>query len=486
VSAHVIVVDDKGDLEWAASAGTAMTARDFVTQPERLQGKKLRVVNLSGEYDYLDFGYYTSLLAEARGYKVVPSVASITLLARKMLYAPELPELNAVLRKDIERMTDKPRAAFTLTLCFGKPTDARFATFGRAVFDRFRCPLLSVEIEFDERWSVRALEPLAPRDLSPAEFDEFLHALEAYTRSGWETPKQKSPPRYSLAILHNPGEQLPPSDADALKKFITTGLALGVEVELIERKDYLRLAEYDALFIRETTSVGDHTYRFAKKAEREGLVVIDDPTSIIRCTNKVYLAEVLAANKLPAPRTLILDRNNLADAERTLAYPIVLKIPDSSFSRGIVKVENTQQLMEHGRKLLQKSDVIIAQEFMFTEYDWRVGVLNRQPLFACQYRMAPRHWQIVRHKQDGKAVQGGCKTFAVADAPAIVVETAVKAANLMGDGLYGVDLKQNERGVFVIEVNDNPNLDRGVEDAVLKDELYSIVIKDFIRRIEAR
>jgi len=61
VAAHVIVVDEKADLEWAGSAGTALTARDFVTSPERLQGKKQRVVNLSGEYAYLDFGYYTSL-----------------------------------------------------------------------------------------------------------------------------------------------------------------------------------------------------------------------------------------------------------------------------------------------------------------------------------------------------------------------------------------------------------------------------------------
>ena len=38
----------------------------------------------------------------------------------------------------------------------------------------------------------------------------------------------------------------------------------------------------------------------------------------------------------------------------------------------------------------------------------------------------------------------------------------------------------------VIEVNDNPNIDRGCEDQVLKDELYRIIIKDFIRRIEAR
>jgi len=486
VAAHVIVVDEKADLEWAGSAGTALTARDFVTSPERLQGKKQRVVNLSGEYAYLDFGYYTSLLAEARGYKVVPNVAVMTLLARKSLYAPELPELNSILRKDIEKMADKPRAAFTLTICFGKPTDSRFTRFARAVFDRFRCPLLRAEIEYDERWSVDALKPAAPRDLSPGEFDMFLHALEAYTRADWQTPKQKTPPRYSLGILYNPGEQLPPSDADALKKFVTIGGTLDIEVELLERKDFLRIEEYDALFIRETTSVSDHTYRFSKKAEREGLVVIDDPNSIIRCTNKVYLAERLAANKLPAPRTLIIDRGNLSDAERALGYPMVLKIPDSSFSRGIVKVENEEQLLEHCKKLLQRSDVIIAQEFMFTEYDWRVGVLNRQPLFVCQYKMAPRHWQVVRHGEGGRVTEGGCKTLAVADAPKDVVETAVKAANLMGDSLYGVDLKQNERGVFVIEVNDNPNIDRGTEDAVLKDELYQIVLKDFIRRIEAR
>jgi len=38
----------------------------------------------------------------------------------------------------------------------------------------------------------------------------------------------------------------------------------------------------------------------------------------------------------------------------------------------------------------------------------------------------------------------------------------------------------------VIEVNDNPNLDAGVEDKVLKDDLWRIIAMDFIRRIEAR
>ena len=45
---------------------------------------------------------------------------------------------------------------------------------------------------------------------------------------------------------------------------------------------------------------------------------------------------------------------------------------------------------------------------------------------------------------------------------------ALLAANLIGDGLYGVDMKMTARGPVVIEVNDNPNIDAGAEDSVLR------------------
>jgi glutathione synthase/RimK-type ligase-like ATP-grasp enzyme len=214
--------------------------------------------------------------------------------------------------------------------------------------------------------------------------------------------------------------------------------------------------------------------------------VLDDPMSIVRCTNKVYLAELLQANKLPAPKTLILDRTKVLQAEELLGFPLVLKIPDGSFSRGVFKANDRNELTRISRDLFKRSDVILAQEFMYTEFDWRVGVLNRQPIFVSQYMMADKHWQIVKHEADGKHDEGRFKTFAVDQAPKQVVDIALKASNLIGDGLYGVDLKQNDKGVFVIEINDNPNMDRGVEDAVLKDDLYALVLRDFLRRIEAR
>ena len=68
--------------------------------------------------------------------------------------------------------------------------------------------------------------------------------------------------------------------------------------------------------------------------------------------------------------------------------------------------------------------------------------------------------------------------------PEEIVSLAVKASSLIGDGLYGVDLKFVEDKVYVIEVNDNPNIDYGVEDQVLGDKLYQLIIDSLINRIE--
>jgi glutathione synthase/RimK-type ligase-like ATP-grasp enzyme len=83
-------------------------------------------------------------------------------------------------------------------------------------------------------------------------------------------------------------------------------------------------------------------------------------------------------------------------------------------------------------------------------------------------------------------VWGNYATLAVADAPPAVVQTAVKAAKLMGDGLYGVDIKEIDGRPMVIEINDNPSIEAGVEDKVLGAALYDAIIGALRRRVEAR
>ncbi len=482
---HIVVVDRRRDFPWLRRDLRVVTARDFVTESARRLPASARVINLCRDYSYMSLGYYCSLLAEGRGQKVIPSVEVMLDLHWKRLLRIALPEVNELVRRTFQAAPDE-QPGFKVTIFFGVPDDPRLTAAARRIFDLFRCPLLQVELRPRNRWEIVEVRPMSIREVRPDQVARFTEALERYTRAVWRSQKAAPPARYSVAVLHDPADQLPPSDRRALAKFVRAGAYLGVDVELITRADYGRLLEFDALLIRETTALDNHTYRFARKAESEGLAVIDDPGSILKCTNKIYLAELLQANGVPAPRTLILDRRRIGRIERELGFPAVIKIPDGAFSRGVYKVANHAELEAILDNVFDTSDLVIAQEFVPTPFDWRVGVLAGKPLFVCQYFMARKHWQIVKHGGEKGPEAGGVKAWAVDAAPASVVEIGTRAARLIGDGLYGVDLKETANGVVVIEVNDNPNIDAGIEDAVLKDDLYRLVIQDLVRRIEHR
>lgn len=488
MSRYIIIVDRPSDWTWSQEGLNITSAEAFLTQDHKIRRQPTRIINFCRHYDYLSAGYYCSLLAEARGQLPMPTVADVLSLARKNLYSFAIPELESMLNKIIKRLTDPPEEAFSLTVFFGRSNDPRFKRLAAECFDVFRFPILRLEITPGKRWKISSIHPMGLHQV-PDEMGHILFdAVRAYTRTRKVPGGSRQSALYNLAILYDPDEALPPSDAQALDKFIRVGQSLRIDVELITKKDYRRIPEFDALFIRTNTSIDHYTYQFSRKAEQEGLAVIDDPTSILRCTNKVYLHELLRRHDVPTPKTQTINRHNFTpdivpELVHELGYPIILKIPDGSFSRGMHKAENAEEIMRFGEELLQSSRLILAQEYIYTAYDWRVGVLRGEPLYVCQYMMSRNHWQIVNHSTDGTFRQGTFKTFAIDQAPPGVVETATRAAALIGNGLYGVDLKQTDKGLFVIEVNDNPSLDRFVEDKVIKDELYIKILNEFIHRI---
>jgi glutathione synthase/RimK-type ligase-like ATP-grasp enzyme len=64
------------------------------------------------------------------------------------------------------------------------------------------------------------------------------------------------------------------------------------------------------------------------------------------------------------------------------------------------------------------------------------------------------------------------------------LKTALKATGLIGKSLYGVDMKEVEGKFYVIEINDNPNIDSGIEDKILKEKLYSTIMDVFLNKIK--
>jgi glutathione synthase/RimK-type ligase-like ATP-grasp enzyme len=151
---------------------------------------------------------------------------------------------------------------------------------------------------------------------------------------------------------------------------------------------------------------------------------------------------------------------------------------------GVIKVNSGQELIDALKTMFRNSDMVIAQEFLYSEYDWRIGVLDNMPLFACKYYMAKDHWQIYNWQASKDDGSGDSETIPVEQVPEAVMKVALKAASLMGDGLYGVDLKMVGDKVYLIEVNDNPNIDAGIEDAVLKKDIYTKIMQTLLQRIE--
>lgn len=479
----LVVIENPEEYQFNLPGIEPVAARTYLTDSSFAAMKGVKVFNICRSYRYQSIGYYVSLLAEARSHKSIPSTTTIQDMKSMGIIRLVSDDLEELLQKLFNGEAAKK---ISLNIYFGKTPDKRLEPLASRLFKSFPTPFLRADFTFSAHWQLQNISPLSVRDI-PEPDRSFVELMASSYFAGKKLfiPK-RSVPRWDLAILQNPNDIRPPSDAKALKLFTKAAESMGFGVEMITKEDSNRLSEFDALFIRETTNVDHHTYRMARKATAEGLVVIDDPVSILRCSNKVYLAELLMRYKVPIPRTLILHSKNIDQVLAELALPCILKQPDSSFSQGVIMVKDRDRLREEARRMLKKSDLVIAQEFVPTDFDWRIGLLDGKPLYACKYHMAEKHWQIIGKDKKGRDTFGRFETFPVAQVPRQVIRTAAKAAKLIGEGLYGVDLKQTDKEVVIIEVNDNPSIDTGIEDTVLGEELYLKIMDVFRCRVEDR
>ncbi len=456
-----------------------VSSYDYLSDPKFAGEPGLKVFNLCRSYRYQAAGYYVSLLAEARGHRPLPSVSAIQDLKLSPVIEIISQDIDELIQTDLKRLkTDE----FELSIYFGRNMAEGHNRLALAIFNAFPAPLLRVKFRRDREWQLTAVRVIGVSEVPESHFPFVIEQAERYLKRAPSRAKALPQARYDLAILHNPDDPMPPSGINTLKRIIEVGASMGIECELIRKDAYGRIAEYDALFIRETTAVNHHTYRFARRAQAEGIVVIDDPGSILRCTNKVLLAETMARHRVATPKTLILSKENALDGLRSLGFPCVIKRPDSAFSSGVARCDDEQDAKQKLSNFFEKSDLLVAQEYVPTDFDWRIGVLGGEPLFSCRYGMARGHWQVVNHSSETDK-EGNSQTIRIEDTPEDVVKLAIRAANLMGDGLYGVDLKVVRGRPVIIEVNDNPNIDVGWEDAAIGDQLYVRLMNHFLDRL---
>lgn len=457
-------------------------------------------INLCRDFAARRNGYYVSLVASSRDQDVLPTVEQLEDLRYRSYYLRVLQEAGVptpslrvtpgtsrwVPRVEME---DANARRLSLVAVFGRVGHGGLAKLCREVWTCFPVPLLRIDLHRrtrgrDRRWKVTKLKPVAPGDLAESEIARLLRLL------GQQAPRVPGGPRkratyHWLACLWDADEQLQPSGVETLEKIERVATERNVHLDLISLGELSRLPEYDALFIRTTTGVDNRTFEFSKMARAFGMPVIDDPDSILRCSDKVFLFELFQRHGVPMPPTHVIQEQGHEERLRALGLPLILKSPGGSFSRSVKKAETHDQAIEVARAMFAETSLVVAQDFLPTDFDWRVGVLAGEPLYAARYFMAGGHWQVLQQGRGGRVKEGRVEAVPLGEAPQAVLEVALAATRRIGDGLYGVDLKEVGSGPVVIEVNDNPDLHVGYEDRAEGDAIYERIVDEFVRRIRA-
>jgi glutathione synthase/RimK-type ligase-like ATP-grasp enzyme len=476
----LIVVENPDVWQFSLDDVEVISPAKYISGEVYQETRGLKVLNLCKSYQYQSLGYYVSLLAEARHHKVLPGVTTIQDLRFPSILREDSQDFDNLIQTAFKNETGD-RVEFNIY--FGITQSENLNKLASQLFQYIQAPSLRAAFSKRSKWLLQSIKPLSLGEVPEADRELLQKGLEKYIVRKRETRPDKK--KYDLAILTNPQEAYPPSDEKAIQRFIKAADQAGFYTELITKNDLDKLIQFDALFIRETTFVNHHTFRFAKKAQSLGLAVIDDPDSILKCTNKVYLFELLNAHKVPTPKSFVISKENYKSLLEKLSFPFILKQPDGAFSKGVFKINNKEEFKNVTSTQFKDSELLIAQEFLPTPFDWRVGIIDGQPLYVCKYFMAQEHWQIVNWNAHESTRDGSVECISVDQAPAGLIKTALKATSLIGKSLYGVDMKEVDGKFYVIEINDNPNIDAGIEDKILKDKLYTTIMEVFISKIKA-
>lgn len=269
----------------------------------------------------------------------------------------------------------------------------------------------------------------------------------------------------------------------ALTNFRLAAFEAGHELDFLFKSELRYIRNYDGILIRALTDPLNTSYVVARHAEMLGKRVLDHSSSILICCDKVNMYQRLEARGVPMPDSRYLAAEQLttvmaARLFEELGVPLVLKAPNSSFSAYVDKVTTPEEFIKVGRKFLRRADRIVVQQYLPSDFDWRVITLDGRVLAVVKYGFAPAQWKLMDRSAEGE--WANVSGIDPQDAHPKLLATALAAANAIGTSLYGVDLKEIDGDYYVIEVNDNPTIAAGEEDQANPD-IYAAIIRYLAR-----
>lgn len=207
------------------------------------------------------------------------------------------------------------------------------------------------------------------------------------------------------------------------------------------------------------------------RLQRLGMIIINPPLSIERSVDKYHTLALLEEQGLPIPQTVVTENHEEAlKAFHELGGDVVIKPLFGSRGIGSTRISDPDVAERLFRAITFYHGVLYLQRFIpHGMSDVRAFVVG-QRVIAAMHRVAS-NWKT--------NISLGAKPVALT--PNEEVERlAVKAAEVVGCKIAGVDLLESEDGPVVIELNSQPGW-RGLQSVAsvnIAEEIVSFVVSE--------
>jgi ribosomal protein S6--L-glutamate ligase len=229
------------------------------------------------------------------------------------------------------------------------------------------------------------------------------------------------------------------------------------------------IGEYDAVIPRVGASITRYGSAVLRQFQLMGSYAPNSSDAILIARDKLRCHQVLAAEGIGLPATVFGD--NPDDTQDLLAMlgppPHVIKLNEGTQGAGVMLTEKpsaSRGVIEALRGLYAN---FLVQEFVAEAKgaDLRCFVVGDRVVAAMRRQAPSGDFRSNLHR--GGSAKG-------VKATAMEQEVAIRAAQVVGLGIAGVDLIRSARGPLVLEVNASPGLE-GIEAASQVDVAGAVI-----------
>lgn len=191
-----------------------------------------------------------------------------------------------------------------------------------------------------------------------------------------------------------------------------------------------------------------------KQFQLAGFYVINGYIGVFRAKNKIRTLQMLDHFDIPVPKTVVVeDATVLEEAAMEFRFPVIIKSIYGTHGRGVFLAESQRSLKPIVEYLtVKEKGPVSVQEYIKEAKgkDLRVFVLGKKIVATMERVAKAGEFRANFHK-------GG--SVGVADLSAEEKRISIKATQVLGLDISGVDILRTKSGPKIIEVNSNPGLE---------------------------